>query len=292
MKSKYMLLGYSLAGLLAVIGTAEARYVSDGTLVNRYYLLNSNSANWTDRIGGSQFEVFGVDVNTSSAANGTLNLSIYTNYGLTNETSFGTRTADIAFKLTGEDDFNHGIVLYNHGTAARKDTNSLTAGFYEVGQVAGNPDWKTSQTFFGDHTGVNYSGIAADCTSNATCAVADQFAIDTYINQGNLLVGNNGSANGFTLGISVANNVLTPDDPDTVFNESVAALYRIDVTMTGIGGLFGPGWEMVFGNATCGTDTIFVTGVGIPQLPEPATMGVMLLGLIGLGAARRATKSA
>lgn len=285
MKSRYVLLGCSLAGFLAVGGVAEARYVSDGTLVNRYYLLNSNTSNWTDRIGGTQFEVFGVEVNTSAAANGTLNLSIYTNYGLTNETQFGTRTADIAFKLTGDDDFDHGIILHNHGTAARKDDNQLVAGFYEV------DSWKTSQTIFGDHTGVNYSGIAADCTRNATCAAADQFAIDTYINQGSLLVANNGSANGLTLAISVANNVMTPDDPDTAFNESVAALRRIDVSMTGVGQLFGPGWQMVFGNATCGNDTIHVTGVGIP-LPEPASVCLMLLGLVGLRTLRKVPASA
>ena len=288
MNHKITMLGLALAATVAIGGTAEARYITDGTLVHGYTgttaVASGTYSNWMDRIGGSQFEVFGVEVNSSSAAGGTVNLSIYTNYGLTTEGTFGTRTADIAFKLTGESDFNHGIILFDHGTSARQDTNTLTAGFYEV------DNWKTSQGVFSS-SGFIYSGIAADCTDNASCNAADQYTVDTYIDQGTRLVANNASSGGISLAISMVNNVLTPDNLTTVADESgVAALHRIDISMTGVGSLFGPGWEMVFGNATCANDTIHITGVGI-ALPEPASVGLVLLGLTGLGAVRRRSQS-
>ncbi len=271
--------GIVLAGFFAVGGSAQAGYVTDGTLVLPYQgsvpSTYSGYTTWRDRVGSDQFEVFGVEVTSSTSAGGTVDLSIYTNYAPTNSGSFGTRTADIAFKLTGQSDFNHGIVLLNHGNSGTYN-NGLTAGFYEVS------DWKTSQDFFSG-TGYIYSGIAAVCVNDSACNAlpADQkLVIDTYIEQGTLLGGHN-----FSVTLSA------PGDYSPLADLNVHADYRIDVHLTNVGSLFGPGWEMVFGNATCGNDTIIVTGVGIPQVPEPGTMGVMLLGLLGLGAARRATKS-
>jgi len=192
--------GLALAGTLAVAATAQAGYVSDGTMDRMFHLHNTYGANWVDRVGNSNpFELFGVNVSSSSDDGGTLNLSIYTNYGLNAAGPYQTRTADIAFKLDGATDFNFGLILVDHDTdasAARRDNNGLEAGFYAVNS------WLTSEDIFGD--------------------------------------------------------------------------------------LFGPAWEMMFGNAICANDTIFVTGVGIPpELPEPAAMGLMLLGLVGLGASRR-----
>ena len=286
MSKASMLLGIALAGICAVSGTAQARYISDTTLVQPYNGLSpvgsGGYSHWMDLIGSDNpFQVYGVDVNTSSANGGTVNLSIYTNYAPPTETSFHTRTADIAFKLTGDAGFDHGIVLFNHGgVGAIKDDNTLGAGFY------GNTTWKTSQDFFGDNLGDIYSGMAAVCTDDTTCNAASPTAIDTYITDGTLLGGHNLTV---TLKTSAA-DTLTPDDDDIAGSQIVQALYRIDVSMTGVGSLFGPNWEMVFGNATCGNDTIIVTGVGI-RLPEPAPVGLLLLGLVGLGVARRKTKS-
>lgn len=281
MNKATMLLGIALAGVCAVGGTAQAGYVSDSTLVLPYQGANpsnySGYTTWRDRVGGDQFEIFGVEVTTSASSGGTVDLSIYTNYALGTEAAFGTRTADIAFKLTGHTDFDHGIILVNHGTGARGESNTFGAGFYSVS------DWKTSQDIFGP-SGYIYSGEAAVCIDNASCnslPASERLVIDTYIEQGTLLGGHS-----FSVSLQSLGDYSPSADP------TVHADYRIDVHLTDVGSLFGPGWEMVFGNATCGNDTIIITGVGIPQLPEPAAMGLMLLGLIGLGAARRATKSA
>lgn len=229
MPMKPLITGAALAGLLAAASTAQAAYFTDGTLDRMYRLNSPYGANWVDRVGGSQFELFGVDVQSSTDNGGTMNLSLFTNHGLKTENQFQTRTADIAFKLAGSEDFNFGLVLMDHGTGGRKDDNNLGAGFYDVSS------WKTSEDIFGD------------------------------------------------LG-SVANNQLTPD------NELAA--YRIDVSMTGVQDLFGPSWEMMWGNALCANDTIFVSGVGIPtDVSEPAALGLMTAGLLGFGAARRKRKA-
>lgn len=281
--------GLALAGMLAATATAQAGYIADGTMDRMFHLHSTYGANWVDRVGNSNlFELYGVNVSSSSNAGGTLNLSIYTNYGLNAAGAYQTRTADIAFKLDGATNFNFGLILVDHDTdasAARRDNNGLEAGFYAANS------WLTSEDIFGDLGSVAYGGRAAICTDNASCNLQTPQAVNTYLSSGTLLAADDGlQHNGYTLTIASSdprNDIsdLTPD--------SDVAMRRIDITMTGVGELFGPAWEMMFGNAICANDTIFVSGVGIPPaLPEPAAMGLMLLGLVGLGAARRVAAKA
>ncbi len=266
-----------VAGLVLSATESRAEYIVDGTFAEKYRFTSprTNPGTWADRVGGTDFEVFGVDVNSSIAAGGTMSLDLYTNYGLKNEAPFGTRTADISFQLLDQDDFNHGIILYDHGTDAREDDNNLTVGFYEV------DSWLTSVDVLGD-SGYVYSGRRADCNSNATCNLETPELINTYLDEGTLLIdpfGNGTQAGLMTMALTVDTNVLTPDNK--------SAEFRINVTMTGVAGLFGPDWEMVWGNATCGNDTIHVSGVGIPSVPEPAAALLLLVGVGGLLGGRR-----
>ncbi len=278
--------GLAMAGMLAATATAQAGYIADGTMDRIFRLHSTYGANWVDRVGTSNpFELYGVDVSSSSSDGGTLNLSIYTNYGLNPAGAYQTRTADIAFKLDGATNFNFGLILVDHDTdasAARRDNNGLEAGFYAVNS------WMTSEDIFGDLGSVAYGGRAAICTDNASCNLQTPQVVYTYINSGTLIAVDDGQEhNGFTL--TIASSDPRNDILDLTPHSDIA-MRRIDITMTGVGELFGPAWEMMFGNATCGNDTIFVSGVGIPpELPEPAAMGLMLLGLVGLGAVRRAT---
>jgi hypothetical protein len=285
--------GLSLTGLAAVLGTAQADYIADGTLDHMYAGLNPYGAHWVDRVGSSEFELFGINVSSSAANGGTVNLSIFTNYGLKDHGSFATRTADISFKLTGETGFNHGLILTDHqggaistgalgSTGARGDTNTLSAGFYSV------TDWSTSQEIFGAVSGIAYGGVAKVCTNDADCGDPSQASsVNTYLNQGQRLDGVSGS--GISLAINqIASTIANPlTDPN-----GLAALFQIDVTLTGVAELFGSEWEMMFGNAICANDTIFVSGVGIQQqVPEPGALGLLLAGIFGLGATRGRRRS-
>lgn len=280
--------GLSLACLAAASGAAQAGYITDGTLDHMYSRLNPYGSHWVDRVGNSQFELFGVDVSSSTDNGGTVNLRIFTNYGLRDHGAYATRTADIAFKLTGDADFNHGLILTDHmggaatpgdigSTGARGDTNTLAAGFYSVS------DWSTSQEIFGAVGGIAYGGVARVCSNDAECGDPRQApAVNTYLNQGQRL--DNVPENNIAVTINqIASTIQNPvTDPN-----GLAALFEIEVMLTGVGGLFGPEWEMMFGNAICANDTILVSGVGIQQqVPEPGALGLMFAGLVGLGAAR------
>ena len=280
--------GLSVAGLAVSISSAQAGYIADVTLDHMYSRLNPYGAHWVDRVGASEFELFGVDVTSSADNGGTVNLRIFTNYGLRDHGAFATRTADISFKLTGDAGFDHGLILTDHqggaasagaigSTGARGDTNTLSAGFYAA------TDWSTSQDIFGGVSGIAYGGVAKVCSNDAECGdplLASP--VNTYLNEGqrldNLPGGNISLVINQTTGTS--ENPIT--DPD-----GLTALFMIDVTLSGVGELFGSDWEMMFGNAICANDTIFVSGVGIPQhVAEPGTLALMLAGLIGFGATR------
>jgi hypothetical protein len=224
----------------------------------------------------NKFGLAGIDVSSSTDNGGTVNLSIFTNYGLKTSGAYSTRTADISFKLTGDTGFDHGLILIDHqggalnsgalGTSgARGDTNTLSAGFYSV------TDWSTSQDIFGAVSGIGYGGVAKVCANSAECgSPATGTIVNTYLNAGERL--DNVLANNISLAINqVASTVSDPiTDPN-----GVATLFRIDVVLTGVQDLFGPSWELMFGNAICA---------------KPGSLGLVAAGMFMVGAARRARR--
>lgn len=278
--TKKLLLAIASVAVLAGAGSAQAYMIDDYTL--QTYSNNtseSTSSSWYQRVGGSDFEAFGIDWERGS---NTFTLHLYTNFSK-NEDDF-YRSADIAINFGNG--YDYAIVLNPHGSGALGDWNSYginSVGLYE--SVA----WQTSADIFGSR-GYGHSGSYRDCavyansSSSNTCGSGYNGSgeeINTLIYDGDLVDGVSTTVNQVTL-YSGSPSSSNPK-------------YRIDVTLSGtsVANLFDQGFELLWGNATCGNDTIhgFVPGGG-QQVPEPATLSVLGLGLLGMGLARRRRKAA
>ena len=280
---KAFVLMASAVGVLGTSSAAHAYMFDDVTATSPYRGTSPNyNYGWRDRVGGAQFEVFGVDVARSSDS---VMLSLYTNYGLKEESSFETRTADFAIDFDDgvNNGYDHAIVLWDHGSGARLDPD-LGAGNNRGVGLYRNVAWHTSQDIFGE-TGspyYTYGGRMRDCLDGPNgqpsgCgnrATGDH--INTLIYDGDLVDG---------LTPLVTATALHSGNPSTS-----APKYRIDVTFNGstAANMFADGWEFAWGNATCGNDTIH--GYMASSVPEPASLTLLAGGLAILGASRRRRK--
>ena len=216
-----MVAGVFMAVSGALPDAAHAYVLDDRTAASEYTGTSPSGGGWDDRIGASEFEVFGVN---ASFSGNNLNLSLFTNYGL-GTGSLGTRTADIAFDVDttdGAGDFTYGLVLFDHGTSQRGDDNTLTVGFYE------NATWKATTDIFGSPADVRYAGRYKDCLdapngSPSGCGgTSTGDAVLTYLTGGDLLAN--------TVSVSEVDN---PSDADPGDNP----LKRIDVVIEVAGSL-------------------------------------------------------
>ncbi len=281
--TKTLMLMVSAVGAMGMSATAQAYMFDDVTATRPYYQSSpSSSHGWRDRIGGKQFEVFGVDVARSSTS---VVLSLFTNYELSKVTSYETRVADFAIDFDDDTDgYDHAIVLFDHGTGARMDPDqgplNLGVGLYE------NVSWHTSQDIFGDSGSpyYTYGGRMRDCLdglngSPVGCgSPSTAERINTLIYDGDLV-------DGLTPLVTMTN--LHPGEPLS----SSTPKYRIDVTFNGstAANMFNDGWEFAWGNATCGNDTIHGY---VAAVPEPGSLTLLGAGLAILGVTRRRRRKA
>jgi len=271
-KAVFTIVAGAIVAVSGVLSDAAHAYVlDDRTAVSEYTGTSASGGGWSDRIGASEFEVFGVN---ASFSGNDLNLSLFSNYGL-GTGSASTRTADIAFDVDTTDgtrNFIYGLVLFDHGTSQRGDDNNLVVGLYS------NATWKDTTDIFGSPANVGYGGGYKDCldgpngSPSACGGTSTGDAVLTYLTGGNLL------ANTVTV-----TEVSNPANADPGDNPSS----RIDVVIADAAQLFGPEWEFLWSGATCGNDTIHGLTMegpnGEQEVREPDATALLVLGLMSLG---------
>jgi hypothetical protein len=242
---------------------------SSATLINDDYVGAKYYSKWGDRIGNSTFEVHNMDV---TLIGNLLTVQINTNYaghaGL-----YGTGYGDLFL------------------SSAWTPDGDATLG-YRTDDNTNGTNWTYGLSLDGDRynndSSINKAG-SARFDSASVGGTASLYELNSATNDDNALLSDDLTSGTFRIGQEVAVDRSSNTTVDTGINgnwmiSSVDAddYIRFEIDLSGTGLANSTNLALHWG-MTCGNDTI----EGEYAVPEPAILGLLTLGLIGIGVSKR-----
>ncbi len=261
-------------GATARAGTVMVQNTTDNVAYNSGpdggpadYYANGTSAVGAGAVGGANFNTSQLAVTTSLLANGTVALDLqYTTLFSGSETigSASVSYADI-FLRSSAAGYSAAPFDYAISLGDQLANGGVSAGLYAVSS------YLTSQQIWSGRSGFVYGG---------------QYAGSAAVQPGHAGYAAYSAPTVLTSGTSLASAAVT----DTQAGNG----YVVDVKMAlsaAEAAVFAKGYDVFWGTGDCANGSFLaslpsVTG-GVSQVPEPATLGVLGAGLLGLVAVRR-----
>lgn len=166
MNKLFLLLISVSVAMFVWAGSAFAYTIDDNTLVLPYrYTAPYDGDNWVDRIGDSDFEVYGIDVSYSG---GNITFDLYTNFNNDGIYDIGGTyawLADLALDVNVDGTYDYGVVLLDHdewtgGNGYEPSFMGTDTEGAETGDIYDVTEWETSQDFWKGNTNFIYGGEA------------------------------------------------------------------------------------------------------------------------------------
>ena len=252
----------------AIAGICFSQQAS-ATLINDDYIGAKYYSSWDDRIGNETFEIHNMDVTLSG---NTLTVQINTNYaghaGL-----YGTGYGDLFLSGTWTP---YGDAALGYRTDDNSNGTNWTYGLSLDGDLY-NSDNTIDKTGSARFNSANVSGTAS------------LFKLNSLTNDDNVFLSENLTSGTFRNGQEVvvdrssSTTVDTDIDGSWMISSVDADDYiRFEIDLSGTGLASSTNLALHWG-MTCGNDTI----EGEYSVPEPAILGLLALGLIGIGISKR-----
>ncbi len=244
---------------------------ASATLINDDYLGGKYDSRWGDRVGNSTFEVHNMDVTLTGNL---LTVQINTNYA-----------GHAGLNGTGYGD----LFLSNAWTP-----NGDSAQGYRTDDNTNGTNWTYGLSLDGDQYNndntVNKSGSARFNSSNVS-GIASLYELNSTTNDYNALLSDDLTSGTFRNGQEVVVDRSSNTTADTSINGSwmISSVdtddyIRFEIDLSGTDLADSSNIALHWG-MTCGNDTI----EGQHSVPEPAILGLLTIGLIGIGISKRKT---
>ena len=284
---KLMMIALAGAGLVfaALTGSAHAYTINDTTQSRTYIGQSPGSCcripSWTDVIGSTGgrnrygqwsdgFDVKGIDV---AFGTNSLTLQIYTNMPQSGIGSSGARAVPGAIFLDPARTLSQTGAADNYTLAIKLNADAGgAAGLYDVSAYNLSRDKWGRSPLSGHYV---YGGLFR----NQACGSAGEGNCSGYDVPVSIKTGSLES------GVDVSVNWRQIDD---------VTKYRIDVTLDNLAPGELQAFDLLWAAGDCGNDVIWGTVANNTptQVPEPGTLGLFLVGLIGAGVVRRQRRRA